>query len=435
MTTEETKRPDGALPLPPVAQRAAQLVQADKDFFTASGLLGRLAVAGRAQVISTLDAQLRQGTLKVTFPDGSQRLLGGHGPGPHADVILHRWLPVGRFLIGGTVGWARGYINGEWTSPDLAALAELFTLNRYALGNSHRGNWLSRVMNSLAHAWRENSHSGSRKNISFHYDLGNDFYKAWLDPSMTYSAALFADGDNCLEAAQQRKYRSLLDMIGAQPGDHLLEIGCGWGGFAETAARERGCTVTGITLSQEQLAFARQRVSAAGLADKVTFELRDYRDVEGRFDKIASIEMFEAVGEKFWQPYMNKVRDVLAPGGRAGIQVITIDDGMFDAYRRGADFIQTYIFPGGMLPSVPRFRRAAETAGLSWDQAQFFGSHYARTLNAWAQSFHDAFEGRRLPQGFDETFRRIWHYYLTYCEGGFRGGGIDVMQVSLVKPA
>jgi cyclopropane-fatty-acyl-phospholipid synthase len=421
--------------LPPVADRAQQLVRADRDFFTASGLLGRLAVAGRTQVISTLDAQLREGTLIVTFPDGSVRRLGGHAPGPTANVTLHRWLPIGRFLLGGTIGWARGYINGEWTSPDLAALAELFTLNRYALGNSHRGNWISRAMNGLAHAWRENSKAGSAKNISFHYDLGNDFYKAWLDPSMTYSSALFADGDNSLEAAQRRKYRNLLDMIGAQPGDHILEIGCGWGGFAETAAIERGCKVTGITLSQEQLNFARQRIQQAGLADRVSFELRDYRDVAGRYDKIASIEMFEAVGEKFWQPYMDKVREVLAPGGQAGIQVITIDDGMFDAYRRSADFIQTYIFPGGMLPSVPRFRKAAEDAGLNWGQTHFFGKHYAQTLNAWGKAFHQAFESRHLPAGFDETFRRIWHYYLTYCEGGFRAGGIDVMQVSLIKPA
>jgi cyclopropane-fatty-acyl-phospholipid synthase len=413
--------------------RVGRLLRADRAFAVGDGLMGKLLARAPQALLDMLDARLTEGGVTAVLPDGTQRRCGYRAPGPDATVVLHNWRPIRRLMIGGHVGWAKAYIDGDWDSPDLAALFELFTLNRKALGEATHGKGLLRTINRLAHGLRANTRAGSRKNISFHYDLGNAFYQEWLDPTMTYSSAIYAEGDNSLEQAQVRKVRRLLDSIGLKAGDHLLEIGCGWGALAEIAARDYGARVTGVTLSQEQFDYATARIANAGLSDLVTFEIRDYRDVNGTFDHIASVEMFEAVGERYWRTFMDKVHSLLKPGGKAGLQVITIDEETFHSYRRSADFIQTYIFPGGMLPSVPVFRRTAEAAGLAWDNAAFYGQHYARTLNEWGEAFAKAIQDGRLPKAFDETFQRIWTYYLTYCEGGFRAGGIDVMQVALAR--
>jgi len=283
----------------------------------------------------------------------------------------------------------------------------------------------------LQHRWRRNHRRGSRRNIAFHYDLGNDFYRLWLDPGMTYSAALFAEPGEPLEAAQGRKYQRVLDRLGARPRAHILEIGCGWGGFAEHAARQ-GFRVTGITLSREQLAFARKRIAAAGLEDRVELRLQDYRDVNERFDHVVSIEMFEAVGEQYWQTYFETVQRALKPGGRASLQVITIDAARYEAYQREADFIQKYVFPGGMLPSVPAFDAAAQAAGLVAHEREFYGRDYADTLRRWDASVCANRHGI-AALGFDERFLRLWRYYLAYCEAGFRTGRIDLMQVALAR--
>jgi cyclopropane-fatty-acyl-phospholipid synthase len=424
---------------PEIQDRVRAVTDAGSGFVTGDGLFGWLWTLGPKRIVDQLDNRMRQGSIRVHTPDGQLIEIGGHAPGPHAEVILKNWRPARRLVVGGHTAFATSYIDGDWDSPDLASLFEVFSLNRNVLNNTIRGAFLSRVMNGLKHALRANTQEGSKKNIQFHYDLGNDFYAQWLDPSMTYSSAIFSDGDNCLESAQTRKYRRLLDLLDAKPGERILEIGSGWGGFAELAARERGLHVTGVTLSPQQLAYARDRIARAGLSDQAQFHLTDYRDVDpahhgGLFDHVVSIEMFEAVGEQYWQTYMDKVHEVVRPGGRIALQIITIDEAIFEAYRRGADFIQTYIFPGGMLPSVTRLKSAVQAAGLDWTSSEGFGLHYARTLRHWLESFEQAVTAGKLPSGFDGKFQRIWRYYLTYCEGGFRGGGIDVQQVALARP-
>lgn len=412
--------------------RAAQ-VKAAAPSRWASTLQAWISGAGPKAFLKLLESRMQIGALKLVLPDGSERLLKGTNPGAQAELHIHNWRIAKRLLTSGGVGFAQSYIEGDWDSPDLATLIELAAQNRKHLGDSVRGHGLSRALSRLQHILRANTHKGSKRNISFHYDLGNDFYKPWLDDTMTYSSAVFESGDNSLEAGQRRKYRRLLDLLEVSPGQHILEIGCGWGGFAETAAKERGAKVTGITLSQEQLKFARERIEKAGLSNQVDFQLIDYRDMQGRFDHVASIEMFEAVGEKYWPGYFSKIHDVLKPGGRAAIQFITIEDAVYDAYRRSADFIQTYIFPGGMLPTAKIFQDVAKVAGLDMLSGKAFGQDYAQTLGQWRSRFNEAFDAGQLPDGFDDTFKRIWNYYLAYCEGGFRAGGIDVMQVALKR--
>lgn len=414
-------------------QRGEHLVRADSRFLLGGGLLSRLLAPGFDRGLDRIDQGLAQGTLDATLPDGRTRRLGGKAPGPHAAITLNNWRPLIRVMTGGSAGFARSHFDGDWTSPDPTAIFELFMLNRRTLGDTDRGNRLLRWLNSALRGLQANTRSGSRRNIAFHYDLGNDFYAAWLDETMTYSSAVWDDGED-LATAQRRKVRALLDRLDLKPGDHILEIGCGWGGLAEIAAAEYDARVTGITLSQEQLAYAQARIARAGLADKVSFELRDYRDVTGQFDHVASVEMFEAVGERYWRPYMDTVRRVLKSGGRAALQVITIDEAVFEDYRVGADFIQTYIFPGGILPSEPRLRGAAEAAGLVWQGADAYGLDYARTLKVWRERYDAARAEGRLPAGFDARFDMIWRYYLMYCEGGFRSGGIDVVQATLLRP-
>lgn len=414
--------------------RARRLLLADRGFALGDGGLGRLMALSIEPLMRALDQRLQTGRLTARLPDGSVRHIGGHKPGPNAEVWLNSWRPARRYMLGGTLGWSRSYIDGDWDSPDLAAIAELFTANRHTLGQSQKGTRGNRLINRLAHALRSNTRRGARRNIAFHYDLGNDFYAAWLDRGMTYSAAIFADGDT-LEQAQTRKIRRLLDSLNARPGERLLEIGCGWGGLAEIAARDDGLLVDGLTLSQAQLDYGRTRLAQAGLSDRVKLRLADYRDVAGVYDHIVSVEMLEAVGERYWQVYMDKVYSLLRPGGRAAIQVIVIDDAVFETYRRGADFIQTYIFPGGMLPPLARLQDATRRAGLNWRAADRFGLDYAKTLRCWRARFEHAAARGLLPAGFDDRFQRLWRYYLTYCEGGFRAGGIDVVQLLLEKPA
>lgn len=373
---------------------------------------------------------IESGTLTVTLPGGEIRRFGGTGPGPNARLQIHSGRAVRRLITGGDLGFAESYIDGEWDTPDLATLIELGAVNSRALAGATEANALSRFGHRLGHRLKANNRKGSRRNIAAHYDLGNDFYAHWLDEDMTYSAAMFAAETDTLREAQERKYRALCEKLALKPHHHLLEIGCGWGGLAEFAAREYGCRVTALTLSAEQGRYARERIANAGLADRVEIRQQDYRDVAGRFDHIASIEMFEAVGEAWWPTFFRTLRARLVPEGVAAMQVITIADDRFEAYRKGADFIQRYIFPGGMLPSPSAFRAAAAKAGLRGDRAIFFGADYARTLAHWSEQFSRTWP-RIRELGFDERFRRMWEYYFAYCRGGFRAGTIDVMQLRL----
>ena len=325
-------------------ERAKKLGKAGAHVKT-GGKLGRFIFAvGPEKFINVFKGRVKQGALEITFPNGEVRLIKGPQKGPEGKIHLHRWRAMQRMVLGGSVGFARSYIEGEWTTPDLVAVIEMVSRNRTTLNEGMAGSRLVQGLNRLKHRFQANSKTGSKKNIQFHYDLGNDFYEAWLDPSMTYSSAIFEKGDNSLEAAQKRKYRQLLQLLNVKPGERILEIGCGWGGFAETAASEAGAKVTGITLSKEQLAYAQQRMKKARLDDKVSIEMVDYRDVTDTYDHVVSIEMFEAVGEKYWKAYFSKIHDVLKPGGRAALQIITIDDALFETYRKDVDFIQTYIF-------------------------------------------------------------------------------------------
>jgi cyclopropane-fatty-acyl-phospholipid synthase len=372
------------------------------------------------------------GQLTLIGPDGGCEIIDAAKPGPHATLRIRRSRAVRRLFTGGDVGFAESYLAGDWESPDLAALIELAARNEAAMTEALRGFAIVRAWHRLRHLLRPNSRTGSRRNIADHYDLGNDFYRLWLDPTMTYSSAIFAEPHQKLSDGQMAKYRRLADSLDLKAGHRVLEIGCGWGGFAEFTAANYGCHVTGITLSQEQQRFAEARVARAGLKDKVEIALTDYRDVAGPFDRIASIEMFEAVGEAHWQTFFHKVRDLLAPGGLAALQVILIEEERFDLYRRSADFIQRYVFPGGMLPSPRAFARAAETARLKIDETFHFGLDYARTLSLWQKEFQQAWP-RVANLGFDARFKRLWEYYLAYCEGGFRAGSIDVAQFRLTR--
>jgi cyclopropane-fatty-acyl-phospholipid synthase len=377
-----------------------------------------------------LVSRLQCGSLELELPDGRRRLLHGPEVGPHGTLRLRNGRLARRYLTGGSVGFAEGYIDGDWNTPDLAALLALLSLNENAWGDGYFGGLWHRCLRRVQHLLRPNTRGGSRRNIHAHYDLGNEFFAAWLDPTMSYSSALFADGAEDLEAAQRAKYRNLAREIAVGPGQRVLEIGSGWGGFAVTAAKEFGAQVTSITVSRAQAEYARARVFGEGLSEQVEILLQDYRDVKGRFERIASIEMFEAVGERFWPTYFSTLRERLLPGGAAGLQLITIADRYFEAYRRNVDFIQAYIFPGGMLPSSGALDRQAARAGLERTSEIGFGDSYARTLALWNERFQAAWPSI-CELGFDERFRRIWTYYLAYCEAGFRTRSIDVIQTVL----
>lgn len=386
-----------------------------------------------AAIIRLLDG-LEAGRLRLVLPNGHPLVFAGSGPGPNAEVSLKHPRALRRLLLGGDIGFAEAYLDGDWDSPDLPALFELAALNQTALVERTRPRVLGRLLSRLAHGLNRNSRRGSRRNIAAHYDLGNDFYAAWLDRTMTYSAAIFSAPGEDLESAQRRKYRRICAELALQPGQHVLEIGCGWGGFAEIAAREFGARVTGITLSREQLIYARERMAAQGLADTVELRLQDYRDLDGRFDHIVSIEMVEAVGERYWTGYFDTLRECLRPGGRAVLQSILIAESRFEGYRSSPDFIQRYIFPGGMLPTQDRMTALAADAGLRLTDSYLFGDDYADTLAGWHAAFERKWADIRAL-GYDERFRRLWRYYLTYCEGGFRGGAIDVGQFTIVRDA
>jgi len=382
------------------------------------------------RLIVGIGERLERGSLCVTLPDGSNRTFCGGHPGPQGAIRLHSMRPIRRLATGGGLGFAEAYLDGDWDSPNLAQTLELLAINQAACEDRYYGSAVSRLLARLAHLCHPNSRRGSRRNIHAHYDLGNRFYASWLDSTLTYSAARFATPDQPLEAAQRNKFADLAHRIGLASGHRLLEIGCGWGSFAEFAARDVGARVTAITISTEQHAFAAERIQKAGLNERVEVRLQDYRDVAGRFDRIASIEMLEAVGERYWPVFFDKLRAQLVPGGRAGLQVITIADQFFETYRRGADFIQRHVFPGGMLPSPGALDAQITRAGLDRTGVWTFGQDYARTLALWNRSFQRAWPKIRR-QGFDDRFKRLWDYYLAYCEAGFRAGFIDVAQIAL----
>jgi cyclopropane-fatty-acyl-phospholipid synthase len=362
------------------------------------------------------------GMLEIRLPDGSSQLFG---EGEHGVTMnVHDEAMFSQVLARGDIGLAEAYLDGHWDSPDVTGLLTLLTRNHQALKKAIYGSWRNLLAARLRHWLNRNSRTGSKRNIMAHYDLGNDFYRLWLDPGMSYSSALYRAVDaGDLESAQRAKYRRLLRRLHAEPGQSVLEIGCGWGGFAEIAVEE-GLQVTGLTLSPAQLEWARKRVPEADL------RLQDYRDTSERFDHIVSIEMFEAVGERWWPTYFRTIAQALKPGGRAVIQSITIRDDLFDGYRKGTDFIQQYVFPGGMLPSRSAFRAAAAKQGLTVHGEYAFGTDYARTLAEWRHAFEN-----NWPQiaalGFDEQFRRLWRMYLSYCEAGFLAGNIDVVHFEL----
>ncbi|MDQ0455504.1 SAM-dependent methyltransferase [Rhizobium paknamense] len=384
------------------------------------------------RVLGRWAARLSHGRLTVIFPDGREMHVEGREAGPSAVLKINRARTVWRLLTGGGLGFSRAYLEGDWDSPDIATFLELAIANQQGWEKVMSPSSLFRRVAWLKHRLRANSRAGSRRNIAFHYDLGNDFYRLWLDETMTYSSALYAHPNQPLAEAQEAKYARIVEQLQIGPHDHVLEIGCGWGGFAEYAIRRTGCRVTGLTLSREQAAYARDRLAKAGLGANADIRLEDYRDVKGSFTRIVSIEMFEAVGEEHWPLYFDRVRALLVEGGRAIVQVITIDESRFEQYRRGADFIQTYIFPGGMLPSVETFESTASASRLKVLDAFRFGRDYERTLLTWDRSF-TAHWPQIAPLGFDERFFRMWRYYLHYCAAGFRTGRLDVVQFELAR--
>ncbi|MCX7180178.1 MAG: cyclopropane-fatty-acyl-phospholipid synthase [Proteobacteria bacterium] len=373
------------------------------------------------RLVFELLKKLHSGLLEVRLPDGSCRLFGEGTPG--VRLLVHDEKMFAQILARGDIGLAQAYLDGAWDSPDITALLALLAKNREALRSAVYGRWHQLLAARIRHWLNGNSRTGSRRNIMAHYDLGNDFYRLWLDPGMSYSSALYQTEGETLQAAQDAKYRRILERLQAGPGQRILEIGCGWGGFAEAAVRQ-GYAVTGLTLSPAQLAWAQQRVPAADL------RLQDYRDTAEQFDHIVSIEMFEAVGERWWPTYFKTLAQALKPGGRAVIQSITIRDDLFDEYRQGTDFIQQYVFPGGMLPSRSVFRAMAAEQGLAVHGEHAFGKDYARTLAEWRHAFELKWP-LIAEQGFDEQFRRLWRMYLCYCEAGFLAGNVDVVQFEL----
>ena len=387
-----------------------------------------------AQMALRLMERLDRGTLELVLPDGSHRRFGD-GQGPRAALHLHDWHLCGAALKSGDIGFAESFIDGHWSTPDLPALLRLMIANREQVESVIYGSWWGALLYRLRHLRNRNTRTGSRKNIHAHYDLGNEFYRLWLDSTMNYSGAWF-NGDLAqpLEQAQHAKVRRALAAAGVQPGARILEIGCGWGALAETAARDLQARVTGVTLSTEQLAWATERMRAAGLAERVDLRLQDYRDITDEpFDAVVSVEMFEAVGREYWPSFFETLRRCLKPGAQACIQSITIRDDLFDRYVRSTDFIQQYIFPGGLLPSQTEFCRAAERAGLEVVDRMAFGTDYAETLRRWRAAFTAQAE-RMQPLGFDPRFMRIWDFYLAYCEAAFDTGNTDLLQFTLRRP-
>ena len=394
--------------------------------------LERLRAVGEKRFLIAAASKVRRGRLEIVFPDGERRVFGGSLTGLNVSLLVRDYAAVRRILTGGATGFGEAYVDGLVDSPDLKSLMRWAVDNEREIGGELRGRTWYRAALRLHHLTRRNSRSGSRRNIASHYDLGNAFYAAWLDPGMNYSSAIYTQAGDSLADAQENKYRRLAELLKIKSGEHVLELGCGWGGLAEWLAREHGCRVTAITISQAQYSYAKERIAQAGLGDLVDIKLCDYRDLGGRFDKIVSVEMIEAVGERYWPIYFGALRDRLNTGGRAVLQAITIADEHFFAYRRSADFIRRYIFPGGMLPSVAVIEDQARKIGLRSAEKKSFGADYARTLDTWAAQFNTAWP-RIAGLGFDQEFRRLWNYYLTYCAIGFETRRTDVHHLVLVK--
>jgi cyclopropane-fatty-acyl-phospholipid synthase len=378
--------------------------------------------------------RLGAGRLDFLLPDGRRFRVEGKAPGIAAEIRIHNPDLFARLVREGDLGFCDAYLDGWWTTPDLQAFLDLVQQPANDMvNNGYPGMSLLRAYERLRFWLQSNSKTQAKKNISYHYDLGNDFYRLWLDETMTYSSAIFENPQESLEAAQRRKYASMVDQMGAMPGDHVLEIGCGWGGFAEYAAKERGLRVTGLTISQAQHDYAVERIAKAGLSDQVEIKLQDYRDERGVYDGIASIEMFEAVGERYWPVYFQTLRDRLKPGRHATLQIITVADERWLPYRKGVDFIQKYIFPGGMLPAPSVLRAEVERAGLTVKGSIEFGESYSITLRRWHQTFTERWSDVR-KLGFDDRFKRMWDFYLASCAGAFQGGNCDVTQITVTRP-
>jgi cyclopropane-fatty-acyl-phospholipid synthase len=389
------------------------------------GRIGRQA----SKMIARLVGKLACGRLRIVTPFGLSFIHAGAADGPEATIIIRNWRALRRVITRGDLGFAEGFIKGDWTSPDRVALIRLFARNTDTMKATIRGSRLVRTLSQLRHWMHANSKRGSRRNIEAHYDLGNEFYSQWLDKAMIYSSAIYDEATGSLEEAQQNKLRRVRELLELAGGERILEIGCGWGALSKHLAKETGAHVTGITLSPSQLAFAKETLDES---ENVDLRLQDYRDLEGQFDRVVSIEMFEAVGEAYWPSYFSTLYRSLAEGGWAVLQVISIADDRYDDYRRDTDFIQAHIFPGGFLPSKTTFAAAAEKAGLAIVAKEHFGLSYAETLAEWRRRFHQNWS-KIAPLGFDERFRRLWTFYLEYCEGGFREGAIDVGLYTLMR--
>ena len=409
-------------------QRGSMLLEAGQRFGVSPGMFARVFAPGFHKLLDRIDAGLEKGSILGHLPDGTVRRLGGRSPGFEGEVHVRDWRALLRLATGGSVGWYQAWDAGEWSSPDPVALFAVFSANAAALGDTGRSQGPWRLANRALHWLNRNTRMQAERNIHAHYDLGNDFYGAWLDPTMSYSSA-YRLADDGIEAGQKRKWERLADRLGqnGQGPATLLEIGCGWGALANHFVA-RGSQVTAISLSDEQLAWARQH------HPRVEFLKQDYRDTHGQFDGIVSVEMVEALGREYWPEFMDCIARNLKPGGRAAIQFIAMHDALFEGYARNADFIQAYVFPGGLLIKSGEFRALAEARGLSWEDQEDFALDYAETLKAWRARFEAAVAQDRLPPGFDRRFCDLWRFYLMYCEGGFRGGGITVSQVTLVKP-
>ncbi|WP_099826542.1 SAM-dependent methyltransferase [Oceaniglobus indicus] len=387
-----------------------------------------------AQVFQ-MACQMDNGRLDFVLPDGRTfRATGTKSAVPIAELRIHNPEIFARLIREGDLGFCEAYLDEWWSTPDLQGFMALVHADNWEVYDSFPAMGAVRFFERLRFWWKGNSRRQAKRNIASHYDLGNEFYGLWLDDTMTYSSAKFTTGQESLEAAQTAKYASMVDEMGARPGDHVLEIGCGWGGFAEYAARERGLRVTCLTISRAQYAYALERIARAGLSDRVTIKLQDYRDEQGLYDGIASIEMFEAVGQKYWPAYFNTLRDRLKPGGNATLQIITVQEKRWEVYRDTIDFIQRYIFPGGMLPSPKILRSEVEKAGLSVLKSVEFGQSYSQTLLRWHETFNSRWDEVKAL-GFDERFRRMWNMYLISCAATFHSGNCDVTQITVQRPA
>ena len=394
-----------------------------------------LTLPWHARTILSLLEKIQIGQLTLVSPEGEKFIFRGTQSGIEANIQIHDWAVCKACLKSGDIGLAETYIDGLWDSTDIQSLLRLFLVNRQVIEKAIYGNWWGRLGYRIKHWLNKNSKAGSKKNIHAHYDIGNAFYSLWLDPSMTYSSACFEDKDTSLIEAQEAKYQRIINSIDVHAGQNILEVGCGWGGLMEVASKH-GINIDCLTISQEQATYARDRAQRikSDASGEVNILIQDYRDHQNQYDGIASIEMFEAVGEKYWSTYFEMIQRCLKPGKKACIQTIVIADNLFDKYRRSSDFIQQYVFPGGMLPSIKRFKEAAQSKGLIVEDVYQFGQDYQKTLCLWHQKFNQHLQEIK-QQGFDEKFIRLWNLYLMYCAAGFAENSTDVVQFTLSKPA